>query len=102
MQNILLMLRLEKLTPPRQLCAVKGHMAMISLFAQNRIDSHGYIIRFFEQINKLAVDENKSRALRIVADSCEHILDRPDIFECGEFILIGNWKFRIATGYLSE
>lgn len=92
LQNILLMLRLEKLPAQRQACVVKGHMALIMLITESRLDASAYIVRMLEQINRLPVDENKTKALRVIADACESLLSRPDIFECGEFALIGNWR----------
>lgn len=92
LQNIILMLRLEKLPAQRQACVVKGHMALIMLTTESRLDASAYIVRLLEQINRLPADENKTKALRVIADACESLLSRPDIFECGEFALIGMLK----------
>lgn len=89
MQNILLQMRLEKLAIPRQLCIVKGHMALLILQAEKHISIHGYVIRLLEQLNKLPMDENKLPILRIIADALDPLFAKPDIFELGEYIFIG-------------
>lgn len=85
------MLKLEKLQIQRQTCAVKGHLALIFLFTQDRIDANAYITRMLEQIQKIPIDDNKLKIFRIMAESCEPLLNRQDIFECGEFTMIGNF-----------
>lgn len=82
-------MRLEKLLIARQLCVVKGHMALLILQAEGQISIHGYIIRLLEQLNKLPMDENKLPILRIIVDALESLFAKPDIFELGEYIFIG-------------
>lgn len=91
LQNILLQLRLEKLTSPRQLCVVKGHMALMMMQTEHRIAIQGYVIRFLEQLNKLTMDDHKLPILRIIAEAFEPLFAKDDIFELGEFIFIGEY-----------
>lgn len=84
-------MRLEKLAMPRQLCVVKGHMALLILQAEKRISIHDYVIRLLDQLNKLSMDENKLPILRIIADALEPLFAKQDIFELGEYIFIGEY-----------
>lgn len=88
-------MRLEKLTMPRQLCVIKGHMALLILHAGKQISIHGYVIRLLEQLNKLTMDENKLPILRIIADALDPLFVKGNIFELGEYIFIG--KSNVST-----
>lgn len=82
-------MRLEKLAMPRQLCVVKGHMAMLLLQVEKHIGIQAYVIRLLEQLNKLTKDENKLPIMRIIADALDPLFVKKDIFELGQYIFIG-------------
>lgn len=82
---------------PRQLCVVKGHMALLLLQAGKQIGIQGYVIRLLEQLNKLTMDENKLPVLRIIADGLDPMFAKQDIFELGEYIFIGMCDCETAT-----
>lgn len=82
-------MRLEKLALPRQLCVVKGHMAMVLLQAEKQIGIQAYVIGLLKQLNKLTMDENKLPIMRIIADALDPLFVKQDIFELGEYIFIG-------------
>lgn len=85
----LLQLRLEKLSAPRQSCVMKGHMALLILFANQEENVKNYAGRLLEQVTKLISDENKLPILRIMIDALERIYDKSDIFALDEYILLG-------------
>lgn len=89
MQNILLQMRLEKLQPARQTCLTKGHIALFILNSAENLDIHGYILRFLEQIQAINADENKLPTLKIIIDGAEKLFQKDNIFECGEYLLLG-------------
>lgn len=89
LQNILLMLRLEKLSSARRLCTMKGHMALLLILSQKDVKVDNYISRILEQVRKLSADDNRLQLLRIMSDGCDLIFIRDNIFEHGEFHLIG-------------
>lgn len=92
LHNILLQIRLEKLLPSRQTCLTKGHIAMLILHSNANIDIHGYIFRFLEQIHALTADENKLPTLKIIIDGAEKLFQKENIFELGEYLLLGKLR----------
>lgn len=82
-------MRLEKLQPARQTCLTKGHVALFILHSTVNMDIHGYILRFLEQIHIINADENKLPTLKIMVDAAEKLFQKENIFECGEYLLLG-------------
>lgn len=89
MHSILLQMRLEKLLAPRQNCLIKGHMALLILYSQQKVNTQNYVGRLLEQINKLNSDEKKLPILRIMVDGLERIFEIPDIFAHDEYRILG-------------
>lgn len=91
LQSILLQLKLEKLLPPRQSCLMKGHMSLLILYSEQKVDTQNYVVRLLEQINRLNSDEKKLPVLRIMVDGMERIFDKSDIFAFNEYMILGEF-----------
>lgn len=98
-QNILLMLRFDKLTSSRQTCLMKGHLSMIILGLEQEYEIKTYINRVLDQVNKITAIETKLPLLRLLASTLEHICDKPDLLECGGLTLIGNTYITYKQAY---
>lgn len=72
-------------------------MALLILHTEQQIGIQSYVIRLLEQVTRLSSDENKLAILKIMAQACEQLFMKQDIFDLGEFILIESW----LSDYLS-
>lgn len=93
LQNILLRMRMEHLNPPRQICLAKGHVAMLILLVEQRINIQGYLLRFLEQINAFNTNDSKLPVMKVLFDGMERLFSRENYFEYGEYLLLGEDNF---------
>lgn len=92
----MLQLRLDRLSPTRQICAAKGHVAMLILHSDQRVSIKSYVIRFIDQISAIGANDNKLSVMKVLFDALDRLFIQDDYFECGEHLLIGKFIINIT------
>lgn len=85
----MLQIRMDRLSPSRQICIAKGHVAMLILHSDQRVSIHGYIVRFLDQVSVIGANDNKLSVMKVLFDALNRFFIRDDYFECGEYLLAG-------------
>lgn len=88
--QIMLQIPLEKSNQQQQV--VKGHVAMIILYCENRMNIKQYVNKLMAQIEVQMQKSNASNILKVLGESLPLIIFRnQDLFEYGEEILLDSW-----------
>lgn len=95
MQSTLLQIRFERLTTPRQICLMKGHVALVLLQEKRDINVQSYLSKILDQVNKLNTDENKLPVLRIMVEILEKMCTKENMFAVGTYTIVGKIIFAI-------
>lgn len=88
-QNILMQISLLKLSATRQIALVRGHVALIILFNEKKVNVSTYVQKILEQINSIHLDEGYFPVLKILADGFYEIFSNSECFQLGEHVLLG-------------
>lgn len=88
LREMLLCLALDKLPPVRRVLVAKGHMALLLLHAQHRLNMEDYVGKLLAQ---LAAIRNDVEVGAIYAGSLQAVFDLADDFNRGEQLLLGPW-----------
>lgn len=87
--DILLQIQYNKLLPDRQKVLVKGHLALLMLFADGKRNFAKHIDRIVKQLQENVADQ--SHLCELLASSVQEILSERCYFEDGGDLLIGSW-----------
>lgn len=74
---------------------MKGHLAMIILFAERSMDLSHYIKHLLEQIS---VIKNETTVVKLLAEGLGDIFEHAELFDRGEHLLIGEYCFVTYLG----
>ena len=81
---------------------MRGHIAMLMLFLEKRLNVSGYITKILEQMNSISADEGSVACMKLVADGLQEIYSNSEAFDKGEHLLLGKYKLgQISTGFLT-
>ncbi|XP_055379869.1 protein MMS22-like [Condylostylus longicornis] len=91
----LLLIQLDKISLNRQICIMKGHVALMILYVENFMDLSDYIKKILEQLNSIKNDIN---ICKILSEGLCEILKKSENFDNGEYLLVDSW----ITHYLNN
>lgn len=89
LMDILLQIQYNKLLPDRQKVLVKGHLSLLILFVDRKLNFSKHIERIVNQLKENVADQ--SLLWELLSTSVRVIIAEKCCFEEGTHLLIGNW-----------
>lgn len=78
-----------KLVPARQIAMTRGHVALLILLTERKLDVTTYVKKILEQINSIHLDDGHLPSMKIVVDGLLEIFSNTESFLLGEHLLLG-------------
>ncbi|XP_037933573.1 protein MMS22-like isoform X2 [Teleopsis dalmanni] len=88
LRDIFLSISFDKITINKQLIVARGHMALLTLYAEHKSDLSEYIMKLLQQLSYI---HNNVSVSKIFSDALMDILKLADDYRRGEHLLINAW-----------